>query len=111
MRRAMTCLASLVRRDFIDILTHRSLSLLRPTIRVKGSQLWANWNPRRKSDAIDDFLRAKKPDNANWRDNPWFPDVLDEERDADCRDGCRSKKRCGTLERASCDSEMIMLGL
>jgi phage terminase large subunit len=29
-------------------LTHRSLSLLRPTIRVKGSQLWANWNPRRK---------------------------------------------------------------
>jgi hypothetical protein len=66
-------------------LTQRSLSLLRPTIRVKGSQLWANWNPRRKSGAIDDFLRAKKPDNAvvvqaNWRDNPWFPDVLDEER-------------------------------
>jgi phage terminase large subunit len=47
-------------------LTHRSLSLLRPTIRVKGSQLWANWNPRRKGDAIDDFLRAKKPDNAAW---------------------------------------------
>jgi phage terminase large subunit len=69
-------------------LTHRSLSLLRPTIRAKGSQLWANWNPRRKSDAIDDFLRAKKPDNAivvqaNWRDNPWFPDVLDEERRLD----------------------------
>jgi phage terminase large subunit len=69
-------------------LTHRSLSLLRPTIRVKGSQLWANWNPRRKSDAIDDFLRAKKPDNAivvkaNWRDNPWFPGVLDEERRLD----------------------------
>jgi phage terminase large subunit len=69
-------------------LSHRSLSLLRPTIRTKGSQLWANWNPRRKSDAIDDFLRAKKPDNAtvvqaNWRDNPWFPDVLDEERRLD----------------------------
>jgi phage terminase large subunit len=34
------------------------------------------------------FLRAKKPDNAtvvkgNWRDNPWFPDVLDEERRLD----------------------------
>jgi phage terminase large subunit len=69
-------------------LSQRSLSLLRPTIRVKGSQLWANWNPRRKSDAIDDFLRVKKPDNgvvvqANWRDNPWFPDVLDEERRLD----------------------------
>jgi phage terminase large subunit len=69
-------------------LSQRSLSLLRPTIRVKGSQLWANWNPRRKSDAIDEFLRAKKPDNAivveaNWRDNPWFPEVLQEERRLD----------------------------
>jgi hypothetical protein len=41
-----------------------------------------------QSDAIDDFLRAKKPDNAvvvqaNWRDNPWLPDVLDEERRLD----------------------------
>jgi phage terminase large subunit len=69
-------------------LSQRSLSLLRPTIRVDGSQIWANWNPRRKSDAIDDFLRAKTPDDAivvraNWRDNPWFPDVLDEERRLD----------------------------
>jgi phage terminase large subunit len=69
-------------------LSHRSLSLLRPTIRVEGSQLWANWNPRRKSDAIDEFLRVKKPDNAivvkaNWRDNPWFPEVLNEERKLD----------------------------
>jgi phage terminase large subunit len=69
-------------------LSQRSLSLLRPTIRTEGSQLWANWNPRRKSDAIDDFLRTKKPDNAvvvqaNWRDNPWFPNVLDEERQLD----------------------------
>jgi phage terminase large subunit len=69
-------------------LSQRSLSLLRPTIRREGSQLWAKWNPRRKSDAIDDFLRAKKPDNAivvqaNWRDNPWFPAVLDEERRLD----------------------------
>jgi phage terminase large subunit len=69
-------------------LSQRSLSLLRPTIRVEGSQIWANWNPRRKTDAIDDFLRTKKPDDAivvraNWRDNPWLPDVLDEERRLD----------------------------
>jgi phage terminase large subunit len=69
-------------------LSHRSLSLLRPTIRVEGSQLWANWNPRRKSDAIDEFMRAKKPDSAivvkaNWRDNPRFPEVLNEERKLD----------------------------
>jgi phage terminase large subunit len=63
----------------------RSLSLLRPTIRDPGSELWFSWNPRRKADAVDDFLRAKKPDNAivvqaNWRDNPWWTDVLEAER-------------------------------
>lgn len=66
-------------------LSARSLALLRPTIRAKNSELWASWNPRRKSDAIDDFLRSRQPEGAlvvkaNWRDNPWFPDVLEEER-------------------------------
>jgi phage terminase large subunit len=69
-------------------LTHRSLTLLRPTIRVQESEIWANWNPRHKSDAIDEFFRTKKPDNAvvvcaNWRDNPWFPRVLEDERQLD----------------------------
>jgi len=69
-------------------LSPRSLQLLRPTIRAEGSEIWASWNPRRKSDAVDEFLRQKKPDNAivvkaNWRDNPWFPSVLDEERQLD----------------------------
>jgi phage terminase large subunit len=69
-------------------LSARSLSLLRPTIRAEGSELWASWNPRRKSDAIDDFLRAKRPAGsivvkANWKDNPWFPEVLKEERKLD----------------------------
>lgn len=71
-------------------LSHRSLALLRPTIRAKDSQIWASWNPRRKGDAIDDFLRAKRPRDAavvevNWRDNPWFPAVLEEERQTDLR--------------------------
>ena len=66
-------------------LSARSLSMLRPTIRADGSEIWASWNPTRKSDAIDDFLRAKKPDNAivvkaNYKDNPWFPAVLEDER-------------------------------
>lgn len=71
-------------------LSARSLSLLRPTIRNSGSQLWFRWNPRRKSDAVDEFLRAKKPDNAivvkaNWRDNPWFNEVLEAERQLDLK--------------------------
>ena len=70
--------------------SERSLSLLRPTIRAEGSEIWAGWNPRRKTDAIDNFLRAKKPDGAvvvqaNWRDNPWFPKVLEEERQLDLK--------------------------
>jgi phage terminase large subunit len=69
-------------------LSNRSLALLRPTIRAEGSEIWFSWNPRRKSDAIDQFLRGARPDNAivvkaNWRDNPWFPAVLEEERQLD----------------------------
>jgi phage terminase large subunit len=71
-------------------LSTRSLTLLRPTIRAAGSEIWASWNPRRKSDAIDKFLRQKKPDGAsvveaNWRDNPWFPDELEAERQLDLK--------------------------
>lgn len=69
-------------------LSIRSLTMLRPTIRTAGSQILASWNPRRKTDAIDEFLRGAKPDNAlvvkaNWRDNPWFPDELETERRLD----------------------------
>lgn len=69
--------------------SHRSLTLLRPTIRAAGSELWASWNPRRKSDAVDDFFRGARPVpgailvKANWRDNPWFPAELEAERRID----------------------------
>jgi phage terminase large subunit len=66
-------------------LSARSLSLLRPTIRAAQSEIWFSWNPTRKADAVDQFLRKEKPANAivveaNWRDNPWFPTVLEDER-------------------------------
>lgn len=72
-----------------------SIGLLRPTIRWedKGrglrSQMWFSWNPRRKSDPVDAMLRGPVPPSdslivrANWKDNPWFPSVLAEER-LDC---------------------------
>jgi len=71
-------------------LSQRSLALLRPTIRAAGSEIWASWNPRRKTDAIDEFLRQRKPDNAivvrsTWRDNPWFTPELEEERQLDLK--------------------------
>ena len=67
-------------------LSDRSLTLLRPTIRKDGSELWFSWNPMRASDPVDMMLRgANTPSDAvvvraNWSDNPWFPKVLDAER-------------------------------
>jgi phage terminase large subunit len=71
-------------------LGERSLSLLDPTIRAEGSELWFSWNPTRKSDAVDKFLRQLKPDNAivvksNWRDNPWFTGPLHAVREKDLK--------------------------
>lgn len=65
-----------------------SLELLRPTIRKEGSEIWASWNPRHRTDPIDVFFRRWPPDNAvsvmvNWRDNPWFPEVLRKEMEHD----------------------------
>lgn len=66
-----------------------SLRLLRPTIRATGSEIWASWNPRLKSDPMDILLRqgniptGAKVVRANWSDNPWFPKELEQER-LDC---------------------------
>ena len=70
-------------------LSARSLTLLRPTIRDDGSELWFSWNPRRKTDPVDAMLRGDAVPTgatvirANWYDNPWFPKVLEQER-LDC---------------------------
>jgi phage terminase large subunit len=68
-----------------------SLTILRPTIRADGSELWFSWNPRRKSDPVDQLFRGGSMPTgstvvrANWNDNPWFPSVLEQER-VDCLD-------------------------
>lgn len=69
----------------------RSLEMLRPTIRMPGSELWFSWNPRSAKDPVDDLLRGLAPPErsavvrSNWRDNPWFPEELKEERLLDLR--------------------------
>jgi phage terminase large subunit len=70
-------------------LSARSMTLLRPTIRAPGSELWFSWNPRRKVDPVDLMLRGEDLPTgatvvrANWSDNPWFPSELETER-LDC---------------------------
>lgn len=69
-------------------LSQKSLELLRPTIRKEGSEIWFSWNPRHRTDAVDVFMRKHPPPDAvcvqvNWRDNPWFPEVLRKEMEHD----------------------------
>lgn len=56
-----------------------------PTVREHESEIWVTWNPERKKSATHKRFRESPPDDAkivelNWRDNPWFPDVLERER-------------------------------
>lgn len=73
-------------------LSQRSLTLLRPTIRKDGSELWFSWNRTRRNDPVDMLLTGPTPPpdcvvvQASWRDNPWFPSVLEAERAGDQRD-------------------------
>jgi phage terminase large subunit len=66
-------------------ISQRSLDLLRPTIRKDDSELWFSWNPRFPTDPVDAFFRAGTAHpgatvvQANYRDNPWFPSVLQDE--------------------------------
>lgn len=70
-------------------LSQRSLDLLRPTIRKEDSELWFSWNPNDASDPVDKFLRGESlpPGSvvveANFNDNPWFPEVLRAEMEYD----------------------------
>lgn len=67
--------------------TETAWQVLIPTLREEGdgwnAELWVTWNPRRKGSATDKRFRQCAPDprvkiaEMNWRDNPWFPAVLE----------------------------------
>lgn len=88
----------------------RSLRMLRPTIRKDPvgnrpqSEIWFSWNPQEPTDPVDSLFRGNAPPagvdvkqwrwelppdsiviQTNWRDNPWFPSVLQQEKDYDFR--------------------------
>jgi phage terminase large subunit len=55
-----------------------------PTIRKDGSEIWVSYNPELKTDDTHQRFAINPPPNSvivriNWRDNPWFPEVLREE--------------------------------
>lgn len=61
---------------------------LTPTVRETGSEIWITWNPEKDGSPTDTRFRKSPPVNSkivemNYTDNPWFPDVLEEERQND----------------------------
>jgi phage terminase large subunit len=62
-----------------------SWQALEPTIRAPKSEIWVIWNPKLDGSPVDQrFVKTTPPRscivNVNYEDNPWFPDVLEEQR-------------------------------
>lgn len=78
--------------DEAEPVTDEAWVKLSPTLREEDSELWVTWNPeskrspthRRFREGIAD--RRVKVVEINWRDNPWFPEVLERTRQRDKRD-------------------------
>lgn len=65
--------------------SHNSYEIVIPTIRKEGSEIWIIFNPKNLTDpTYQRFVANKSPDNLvkkiSWRDNPFFPNVLEKER-------------------------------
>lgn len=65
-----------------------SWDILVPTIREPGSEIWITWNPESIDSPVQQRFVVDPPADTkiakvNWRDNPWFPEVLEQER-LDC---------------------------
>lgn len=71
-------------------ISQRSWDILIPTIRAPGSEIWVTFNPENDDDPtykmfVDKSGQPLLRDDAyikrvSYRDNPWFPDVLEKER-------------------------------
>ena len=71
--------------DEAETVSETAWQKLIPTVREHDSEVWVTWNPESKESATHKRFRQDPPTNAkivemNWTDNPWFPDVLNEER-------------------------------
>ena len=66
-------------------ITSRSWRILTPTIRKAGSEIWATYNPQLDTDETHQMAVIRPAPGTvsiemNWQDNPWFPAVLETER-------------------------------
>ena len=68
-----------------QVVSDRSWTILIPTIRKDGSEIHVTFNPELDTDPTwVRFIQNPPPDTwsieLNWRDNPWFTQVLEQER-------------------------------
>lgn len=77
--------------DEAEPVTEEAWVKLIPTLREEDSELWVTWNPESKRspthkrfrEAHDPLMRIVE---MNWRDNPWFPAILERKRLKDQRE-------------------------
>ena len=72
-----------------EMASQESLDILRPTLRKPDSEMWFSWNPNQAADPIQFLIDDPPPGTvsieANWRTNPWLPDVMRREMEYDQR--------------------------
>lgn len=71
--------------DEAEPITDKCWDIVIPTLRQEDSELWVTWNPARRKGATERrFWHTKdartKVVTMNWRDNPWFPEILNRQR-------------------------------
>lgn len=71
--------------DEAESVSEMAWNKLIPTVRETDSEIWITWNPESRESATDKRFRQTPHANIvelNYTDNPWFPDVLEQERRA-----------------------------
>lgn len=72
-------------------ISQKSIDMAIPTFRTPGAQCWFSWNPEKPTDPVDKFFLENKDDpdficvEANYCDNPWFPEELKKDMERDRR--------------------------
>lgn len=74
--------------DEAETVSETAWRKLNLTVRKNDSEIWVTWNPETDGSATDKRYRKNVADNAkiaelNYSDNPWFPDVLEQEQLSD----------------------------
>jgi len=76
--------------DEAETVSREAYDKLIPTVREEDSEVWVSYNPESSQSATHQRFRDTPPQHCkiaeiNWRDNPYFPVVLERERRQDLK--------------------------